>query len=53
MTKATQEHKTYKNLQERQFDQEKPKKLMVTDITYLFYGKGKKAYLSCVNASTA
>lgn len=53
MTKATQEHKTYKNLQERQFDQEKPKKLMVTDITYLFYGNGKKAYLSCVNASTA
>ncbi|MEB9683002.1 DDE-type integrase/transposase/recombinase [Bacillus anthracis] len=25
---------------------------MLTDITYLFYGKGKKAYLSCVKDST-
>ncbi len=26
---------------------------MLTDTTYLFYGKGKKAYLSCVKDSTA
>ena len=25
---------------------------MLTDITYLFYGQGKKAYLSCVKDST-
>ncbi|WP_019779128.1 IS3 family transposase, partial [Streptococcus sobrinus] len=48
LAKATQEHKTCPNLLERQFNQEEPEKIMLTDITYLFYGNGKKAYLSCV-----
>ncbi|MBO1580921.1 IS3 family transposase [Bacillus sp. XF8] len=45
-------NKTCPNLLQRQFNQEEPKKSMLTDITYLFYGKGKKAYLSCVKDST-
>ncbi|WP_142274214.1 IS3 family transposase, partial [Bacillus mycoides] len=45
------EHKTCPNLLKRQFNQEEPEKSMLTDITYLFYGKGKKAYLSCVKDS--
>ncbi|MDM5265697.1 MULTISPECIES: IS3 family transposase, partial [Bacillus cereus group] len=52
IAKATQEHKTCPNLLKRQFNQEEPEKSMLTDITYLFYGKGKKAYLSCVKDST-
>ncbi|WP_033798391.1 IS3 family transposase, partial [Bacillus pseudomycoides] len=52
IAKATQEHKTCPNLLQRQFNQEEPEKSMLTDITYLFYGKGKKAYLSCVKDST-
>ncbi|MEH6852725.1 IS3 family transposase, partial [Bacillus pseudomycoides] len=46
IAKATQEHKTCPNLLQRQFNQKEPGKSMLTDITYLFYGKGKKAYLS-------
>ncbi|MFV0946509.1 IS3 family transposase, partial [Bacillus pacificus] len=52
IAKATQEHKTCPNLLNRQFNQEEPEKSMLTDITYLFYGQGKKAYLSCVKDST-
>ncbi|MGI2842964.1 IS3 family transposase, partial [Bacillus cytotoxicus] len=48
IAKATQEHKTCPNLLNRQFHQGEPEQKMVTDMTYLFYGKGKKAYLSCV-----
>lgn len=51
--KATQEHKVVPNLLNRQFKQEIPCKVLLTDITYLFYGKGKKAYLSTIkDAST-
>lgn len=51
--KATQEHKVVPNLLNRQFKQKIPYKVLLTDITYLFYGKGKKAYLSTVkDAST-
>lgn len=51
--KATQEHKVLSNLLNRQFKQEIPYKVLLTDITYLFYGKGKKAYLSTIkDAST-
>ncbi|MHA2890489.1 IS3 family transposase [Bacillus cereus] len=45
IAKPTQEHKTCPNLLKRQFNQEEPEKIMLTDITYLFYGQGKKAYL--------
>ncbi len=48
MAKATQEHKTCPNLLERKFDQGEPGKVLLTDITYMRYGKGQWAYLSCV-----
>ncbi|MED4717203.1 IS3 family transposase [Bacillus badius] len=48
MAKATQEHRTCPNLLNREFNQEEPGKVLLTDITYLYYGKGRKAYLSCV-----
>lgn len=48
MAKATHEHKTCPNLLERQFDQGEPEKVLLTDITYLRYGNGQWAYLSCV-----
>jgi putative transposase len=48
MMKATQEHRTVPNLLNRQFKQNIPGKSLLTDITYLNYGKGKKAYLSTI-----
>jgi transposase InsO family protein len=48
MAKATQEHRSCPNLLNREFNQEEPGKVLLTDITYLYYGKGQKAYLSCV-----
>lgn len=48
MMKATQEHRTCPNLLNREFDQGEPGKVLLTDITYLYYGNGQKAYLSCV-----
>ncbi|WP_341279373.1 IS3 family transposase [Paenibacillus sp. FSL H8-0537] len=48
MAKATQEHRTCPNLLERQFDQGEPEKVLLTDITYMRYGGGQWAYLSCV-----
>ncbi|WP_157450878.1 IS3 family transposase [Clostridium sp. ATCC 25772] len=53
MMKATQEHKVLPNILERNFKQNIPGKVLLTDITYLFYGKSKKAYLSTIkDAST-
>lgn len=48
MLKATEEHRRCKNLLNREFDQGDPGKVLLTDITYLYYGNGQKAYLSCV-----
>lgn len=48
MAKATQEHTTCPNLLERQFDQGKPEKVFLTDITYMKYNGQTWAYLSCV-----
>jgi len=48
MAKKTQEHSTCPNILDRKFDVLIPYKVYSTDITYLFYGKGKKAYLSAV-----
>lgn len=48
MAKATKEHLTCPNLLNRQFDQGEPGKVLLTDITYLYYGNGQPAYLSCV-----
>lgn len=51
--KATKEHSVLPNLLNRNFKQEKPGKVLLTDITYLFYGNGQKAYLSTIkDAST-
>ncbi|MBP1935138.1 transposase InsO family protein [Ammoniphilus resinae] len=53
MMKATQEHRVVPNLLNRQFKQNVPGKVLLTDITYLYYGKGEKAYLSTIkDAST-
>lgn len=48
MAKATREHLTCPNLLNREFNKEEPGKVLLTDITYLYYGKGQKAYLSYV-----
>lgn len=48
MMKATREHTVVPNLLNREFKQGIPGKVLLTDITYLFYGKGKKAYLSTI-----
>lgn len=47
IAKATQEHKTLPNVLNREFTQDEPGKVFLTDITYLKY-RGKTAYLSCV-----
>lgn len=52
MIKATQEHRTCPNHLNREFNQEEPGKVMLTDITYLYYSNGQKAYLSCVKDSS-
>jgi len=48
MAKATKEHRTLSNLLNRQFKQRVARKVLLTDITYLSYGKGKRAYLSTI-----
>jgi len=52
MMKATQEHSVLPNLLKRNFKQNIPGKVLLTDITYLFYGQGKKAYLSTIKDSS-
>ena len=53
MAKATKAHSALPNLLNRKFKQGIPGKVLLTDITYLFYGKGKKGYLSTIlDAST-
>lgn len=46
--KKTQEHRTFDNLLDRQFKQTIPGYVLCTDITYLYYGHGLKAYLSVI-----
>ncbi|MFX0558789.1 IS3 family transposase [Tepidibacillus infernus] len=48
MAKATKEHRTLPNLLNREFKQGIAGKVLLTDITYLSYGKGKRAYLSTI-----
>ena len=48
IAKATHEHKTVPNLLNRNFNQGEPGKVLLTDITYVYYGSGQPAYLSCV-----
>ena len=46
--KKTKEHVTCENILNREFNQTIPFKTLCTDITYLYYGKCEKAYLSAV-----
>lgn len=53
MLKKDLEHRTVENKLKRDFKQEKPGKVLLTDITYLSYGNYKRAYLSTIkDAST-
>ena len=53
MLKKDLEHRTVENKLKRNFKQEKPGKVLLTDITYLSYGYYKRAYLSTIkDAST-
>lgn len=46
--KKTQEHRTFENHLNRQFNQLVPGKVLCTDITYLYNKQGHPAYLSAV-----
>lgn len=48
MMKATKEHTTLPNILKRNFKQEIPGKVLLTDITYLPYGSSKTGYLSTI-----
>ena len=53
MMKATKEHTVLPNLLNREFKQESPGKVLLTDISYLFFKNSQKAYLSTIlDAST-
>ena len=53
MIKASQSHRTYGNKVQRCFQQGMAKKILLTDISYLTYGSGHRAYLSTIkDAST-
>lgn len=48
MLKATKEHRIVPNQLNREFKQNTPGKTLLTDITYLVYGKNQRAYLSTI-----
>lgn len=48
MLRANHEHKTLPNLLKRKFKQDQFQKVLLTDITYLYYNNGQRAYLSAV-----
>lgn len=48
MMKATKEHSTCENKVNREFKTGIPYNVLLTDITYLFYGDNKKCYLSTI-----
>lgn len=48
MIKATREHTVVPNILNRQFKQEVPGKVLLTDITYMPYGNSRMAYLSTI-----
>lgn len=53
MMKATREHSVVPNILKRQFKQNIPGKVLLTDITYMPFGNSQMAYLSTVkDAST-
>ena len=52
MFKSRQLNRKIPNRVERNFNQGTPKKILLTDITYITYGKNKRAYLSTIKDST-
>jgi len=46
--KKTSEHRTFDNILDRNFNQIIPRKVFCTDITYLYYSHGRKAYLQTI-----
>ena len=52
MAKATKEHRVVENKLNREFKQNIPGKVLLTDITYMPYGNNKMAYLSTVKDSS-
>lgn len=52
MIQAQKANKTYGNILDRNFTQGVTKKTLLTDITYLNYGSGKRAYLSVIKDSS-
>lgn len=48
IAKATEVHRTVPNHLNREFNQDEPRKVFLTDITYLQFQGGQTAYLSCV-----
>lgn len=52
MIRAQQTDKTYGNIMDRNFRQGTARKTLLTDITYITYGHGKRAYLSTIKDSS-
>jgi len=52
IAKATQEHSVVPNILNREFKQDIPGKVLLTDITYMPYGNNKIAYLSTIKDSS-
>jgi transposase InsO family protein len=52
MLKASQEHSVLPNLLNREFKQNVPGKVLLTDITYLYFGNGQRAFLSTIKDSS-
>jgi len=52
LTKSTREHNTVPNILNRRFKQNIPRKVLLTDISYLNYGNGQRAYLSTIKDSS-
>lgn len=48
MAKALKTNNVAKNLLNREFKKHGPRMVLLTDITYMFYGNGQKAYLSTI-----
>lgn len=46
--RKTSEHRTFDNILDRNFKQTEPRKSFCSDITYLYYGCGQKAYLQAI-----
>lgn len=53
MAKATKEHRIVPNLLDRNFKQDVPEKVLLTDITYLPYGNNHMAYLSTIKDASS